>query len=92
MGAQAQRHLSRGRSEQPHQLVESPGRHQDPLSFGQDPNSPQIANGQPVGVRGHQPQALSLGHHQDPREDGPRVLARRRPGHLPQGVGEALNR
>ena len=66
--------------EHPGQLLQRPGRHEHVLALGEHRGAGQVADGEPVGVGGHQAQAAGLGGQEHAGEDRPGVVAATRPG------------
>ena len=88
---------SRGRSPrgQPLELGQGPGRHEDvtaTVRAAQALGARQVAQGQPVGVGGHQADRPALLGEQHTGEQRSRVVGRGRPHHLAQSLGQHRRR
>ena len=69
--------------EQPLELAQRPRRHEHALALAQHARAREVADREPVGVGGHQAQAVGLGGHEHAGEDRPGVVGagrRARPG------------
>jgi hypothetical protein len=84
--------LALGLADQPPQLLKRASRHVDLEAGRQGGLERRLLDAEPVGVGGDHPNLALGGRDQDPGEDGTRLVARGRPGHLLRGGDEGGGR
>ena len=74
---------------QPLQLDQRAGRHEDLRRVRDGLRVAKVTQCEAIGIRGHQSDHIFLGRHQDPGQQWPGVVCRRRPDHLAEPVNKS---